>query len=143
FFSVVTAPWCQTTGLACVPSELVRATEFVRFTGEYAEANGAAISGAWWSPLFVTLLIYGVLPRLLVATFFSRRVTRRDADLGERHIELRRRLLRGVTVTKQRAADVPDGASPAPSVPTVAWDSQPANTPCWVVSWRGAEVETD
>lgn len=142
FFAVSTAPWCQTTGWACVSSELVRATEFVRFTGQYAEPNGAALSGAWWSPLFLTLLAYGVLPRLAVALFFARRVARYDRELGERHIELRRRLVKGVSVNRQRAPGIPDGAAPAPELLTAAGDvSSVTQGPCWLIGWRGAELE--
>lgn len=144
WFAVVTAPWCQTLGVGCVSAQLVRATEFVPFTGSYVSVDGPAMSGAWWLPLCLSLFVYGVGPRLAVAVYFSRRLTRLDAALGDSHIELRRRLMRGLSLATTRRGHGPDAAPTAPprvAAPRAAATSSAAD--CWFIAWRGAQLDPD
>lgn len=140
FFALVTAPWCVPLEVGCVSSELVRATQFSRFTGEYALPHGAGSSGAWWPVLFGCLLFYGVLPRLVLALGLRGWAAHRSARSSERVLELRRRLRAQVEVVASRAHPEADGAEVAPDVAR----TQPAERPpaaCWVIRWRGAVLE--
>jgi uncharacterized protein DUF2868 len=142
-FRVVTAPWCATLDLGCVTPELVRATQFSRFTGQYALPAGAALSGAWWPALLACLLLYGVLPRLVFALGLGAFVRSRAAHASERVLELRGRLLGGVDVISARLHPQPDGADPAPEVLERRLPEQQTLQPCWVIRWRGAAVDGD
>jgi len=135
-FRVATAPWCSTLGVGCISPELVRATQFSRFTGQYASPQGAAMSGAWWPALLGCLVCYGVLPRLSFSLGLRALVWRRSARLGERVHELRSRF-GGVTVRVSEPHTAPAVAAPAP-----ARAAAPAGRelPCWVIGWRGAAL---
>lgn len=138
-FRAATAPWCATLGVGCVTPELVRATQFSRFTGEFAAPDGALGSGAWWPALFGCLLAYGVLPRLGFALGLSGVVARRSRRLSERVLDLRARLRAGLEL--DMAAPAPAaGARPAPAV--VKQQASPGAGPseCWLIRWRGAEL---
>lgn len=139
-FRVLTAPWCATTGVACVSLELVRETEFVRFTGQYASPEGAAVSGQWWGVLFLSLLVYGVLPRLVFALSVGRMLRHHSSKFSGRILELRRRLYRGVSVDAIRSSRQSDGASPSPEMARGTADTAETGTPCWLVFWRGATL---
>jgi len=138
-FRVAAAPWCNSFGVGCVGPELVQATRFSRFTGEYALPHGGVVSGAWWPALLGCLLCYGVLPRLLLSLGLSALVRRRSARLVERVLELRARL-QGVMVRVSPAGPDPGGMGPpAPLGPAPA--PSPHTLPCWVIGWRGAALE--
>jgi hypothetical protein len=143
-FGVITAPWCAALDTGCVSPELVAATQFSRFTGQYASPQGAAISGAWWPALALCLVVYGVLPRLLFALGLSVFVHRRAAHLSERVLELRGRLRAGVdVVTSPARSGVAKGADPAAdSAPPRPRLGHPPRE-CWVIRWRGAALEDD
>jgi Protein of unknown function (DUF2868) len=136
-FRALTAPWCSGLSLGCVSPELVRATQFSHFTGQYASPDGAARSGAWWPALLLCLLCYGVLPRLLFTLGLRALVARRSARLSERVLELRGRLRGGVDVIATRTHAEPDGAAPAPGVNERQLAAGPARR-AWVICWRGA-----
>lgn len=140
-FRGVTAPWCLTLDVGCVSPELVQATQFSRFDGHYALPGGAALSGAWWPALLFCLLVYGVLPRLAFALGLRGFVAQRSARLSERVLELRGRLRGGVDVVARRGQPAPDGAEPAPPLlaPPPTQLSQPGS--CWLIRWRGAELD--
>src|SRR5690606_34966318 len=88
FARALSAPWCGGLGVGCVSPELVRATQFSRFSGEYAAPDGALLSGAWWPALLGGLLVYGVLPRLVFGLTVAGAVARRSRRLSERVLEL-------------------------------------------------------
>ncbi|HTV19994.1 MAG TPA: DUF2868 domain-containing protein [Polyangiaceae bacterium] len=137
-FGALTAPWCRGLGVACVSPELVQATQFSRFTGQYAAPDGALVSGAWWAPLCVALLVYGVVPRLLLGLGIGRVVAQRATRLSERVLELRGRLRAGTEVVASPAAAIV-GVDPAPPlVERVAAGLSVRE--CWVIRWRGAPV---
>lgn len=138
-FGVAAAPWCGTLGLGCVSPELVRATQFSRFTEHYSLPEGAALSGAWWPALLGCLLFYGVLPRLSFSLGLRALVWRRSARLAERVPELRARLL-GLTVRVSGTPWQPEALQPEPLGSAHA--SPPAATalPCWLIAWRGAAL---
>jgi len=138
-FRVLTAPWCEVLGSGCVGRELVEATQFSRFTGGYAQPHGAAASGAWWTALLGCLLAYGVLPRLVFASLLSQLVRRRSARLGERVLDLRGRL-HGVTVRVSQRHPEPNGVAPAAAQAPAA-TAAPVELACWVIGWRGAQLE--
>jgi hypothetical protein len=127
--------------MGCVSPELVRATQYSRFGGQYALAEGAAMSGAWWPALLFCLLFYGVLPRLLFSLGLWMIVRRRAARLSERVLELRGRLRAGVEVIASRTHPEPDGAEPAPHV--IEQPARHGATPltCWLLRWRGAALD--
>jgi hypothetical protein len=140
-FRALSAPWCLTFHVGCVSPELVRATQFSHFSGQYAWPEGARLSGAWWPALASCLIVYGVLPRLLFALGLSALVGRRAARLSERVLELRGRLRAGVDVISGPARSEPDGAPAAPIVGERL--AAPARAPraCWLIFWRGAVLE--
>ena len=142
FARVLTAPWCDTLGVGCVRPELVRVTQFSRFTGEYAAPAGALASGAWWPALCACLLAYGVLPRLLFGLGVASVVARRSARLSERVLELRGRLRAGTEVVVSPAPAPTDRIAaaplPAPRAPVVGL----ASRECWWIGWRGAKLDT-
>ncbi len=142
-FRVLTAPWCPALDVGCVTPELVRATRFSRFTGQYSLPEGAGLSGAWWPALVLCLLAYGVLPRLVFALGLSAFAQRRAAHASERVLELRGRLLGGVEVISGRLHPQPDGADPAPDVSERPLPEGRALQACWVIRWRGATVDGD
>jgi hypothetical protein len=142
-FRTVTAPWCLTLDVGCVSPELVRATQFSRFTGRYALPGGAAMSGAWWTALLFCLLAYGVLPRLGFALGLRAFVARRSARLSERVIELRGRLRQGVNVIARAGHPEPDGAPLAPPLLERPLPKLPKQAACWLIRWRGAELGDD
>ena len=142
FFGVIAAPWCVILEVGCVSPELVRATQFSRFTGEYALPHGAAWSGAWWPVLLGCLLFYGVLPRLSFALVLRGWAAHRSARASERVLELRRRLRAQVDVSASRTHPEADGAEPAPDVLGGQLPPrQPSSAACWVIRWRGAALE--
>lgn len=140
FFGVVTAPFCVPFDVGCTSAELVRATQFSRFSGQYALPHGGAVSGGWWPVLALTLLVYGVLPRLVFALGSAAVVSRRAAHLSERVLELRSRLSAGVDVIPRRSHPQPDGAEPAREGGERELEPQRRERPCWVIRWRGAEL---
>jgi hypothetical protein len=142
-FRTVTAPWCMTLDVGCVTPELVRATQFSRFTGRYALPEGAAMSGAWWTALLFCLLAYGTLPRLGFALGLRAFVAQRSARLSERVLELRGRLRQGVNVIAHPAHPEPDGALPAPPLLQRPPPGLPKAGTCWLIRWRGAELGDD
>jgi hypothetical protein len=134
---VVAAPWCDTLGVGCVSPELVAATQFSRFTGQYAAPQGALVSGAWWPVLLGSLVVYGVLPRLLFSLALGALVWRRSRGLAERVLELRGRVY-GVTVGTSRNEPAAASSTPAPLAPV----RDPARSAsCWVLRWRGATLD--
>ena len=135
---VIAAPWCGTLGVGCVSAELVAATQFSRFTGQYASPQGAAVSGAWWPLLLGSLRVYGVLPRLSFSLALKALVWRRSAALAERVLELRGRVY-GVTVGASRFESELVSPAPAGLAPARARDAR--HLPCWVIRWRGATLE--
>lgn len=142
FFGAVTWPWCAPFDIGCVSVELVRVTQFSRFSGEYLLPEGARVSGAWWPALLACLLVYGVLPRLLLSLGTRAVVARRSACLSERVLELRGRLRAGVNVVPTRSHPEPDGAQAAPpALEPPARTHLPEARPCWVIRWRGAELD--
>lgn len=141
FFGVVTAPWCLLLEVGCVSPELVRATQFSRFTGEYALPQGAASSGAWWPVLLGCLLFYGVLPRLSFALALRGWAAHRSARSSERVLELRGRLRAQVGVVARRTHPEADGAEPAPHALERQLTERRPSAACWVIRWRGAELE--
>lgn len=136
-FHGVTVPWCAAFDVGCVGAELVRATQFSRFTGQYALPQGAALSGAWWPALLLCLLVYGVLPRLGLALGLNLFVARRAARASERVLELRGRLRGGVEVRIGRSeADQAEAVShPLPELA-----ARRERRACWVIRWRGAQL---
>jgi hypothetical protein len=138
-FAVVAAPWCATLGHGCVSPELVRATQFSRFTDQYALPEGVWLSGAWWPALLGCLLLYGVLPRLSFALGLRALVWRRSARLLERVPELRGRLL-GWTVQVSGTPWQPEALEPAPPGASLAPPAPASALPCWVIAWRGAAL---
>ncbi|MEO8183434.1 MAG: DUF2868 domain-containing protein [Deltaproteobacteria bacterium] len=141
-FGVLTAPWCAALDTGCVSPELVAATQFSRFTGQYASPQGAALSGAWWPALVLCLLVYGVLPRLLFSLGLALSVRHRAARLSERVLELRGRLRAGVdVVTSPARSDVPEGAEPLPDLAPPRPRPGQGSEPCWVIRWRGAALD--
>jgi uncharacterized protein DUF2868 len=140
-FRVVSAPWCVPLNEGCVSPELVRATQFSRFDGQYAEPLGAALSGAWWPVLLGCLLVYGVLPRLTFALGLRGLAAHRSRRASERVLELRQRLRAQIEVSASRTHAQPDGAEPAPQVQARSIEASPVARPCWVIRWRGAALE--
>lgn len=141
FFRAATAPWCAPLGLGCVTPELVRATQFSRFTGEYAAAGAALGSGAWWPALFGCLLVYGVLPRLGFALALRGVVARRSRRLSERVLDLRARLHAALEAGATAAVPPAAGAQRAPAVQEQLAPRGPGQSECWLLRWRGAALE--
>jgi hypothetical protein len=139
-FGALSTPWCRALDVGCVSAELVRATQFSRFTGQYVLPQGVALSGAWWPALLFCLLVYGVLPRLAFSLALSAFVERRATHLSERVLELRGRLRAGVDVLASRTGPRPDGAEPAPAPRAPAADLALTRT-CWLIRWRGAALD--
>ena len=138
-FRGIAAPWCATLGHGCVSPELVRATQFSRFTEQYSLPEGGALSGAWWPALLGCLLFYGVLPRLSFALGLRALVWRRSARLAERVPELRARLL-GLTVRVSGAPWQPEAPEPEPFGPARASPQGDSALSCGVIAWRGAKL---
>jgi Protein of unknown function (DUF2868) len=142
-FRAATAPWCAGLGVGCVGPELVRATQFSRFSGEYAAPDGALLSGAWWPALLSCLLAYGVLPRALFGLAVGGMVARRSARLSERVLELRGRLSLGTEVIASAALPNEAGPEPAQALAPRAPAAGPGLRECWVIGWRGALIGAD
>jgi hypothetical protein len=138
-FRVAVAPWCATLARGCVSPELVRATQFSRFTEQYSLPEGAVLSGAWWPALLGCLLLYGVLPRLSFSLALRALVWRRSARLAERVPELRARLL-GLTVRVSGTPWQPEALQPAPLGAVQPSPRAASALPCWLIAWRGAAL---
>jgi hypothetical protein len=138
-FGLAAAPWCATLGQGCVSQELVRATQFSRFTEQYSAPEGASLSGAWWPALLGCLLLYGVLPRLSFSLGLRALVWRRSARIAERVPELRARLL-GLTVRVSGTPWQPEALQPAARGPAPAAPRAAGALACWVIAWRGAAL---
>jgi hypothetical protein len=138
-FRIATAPWCDTLGLGCVSEELVRATQFSRFTEQYSLPQGAALSGAWWPGLLGCLLLYGVLPRLAFSLGLRALLSWRSARLVQRIPELRGRLF-GPSVRVSGTPWEPEAAGPQALEATRAARPSASVLPCWVIRWRGAAL---
>jgi hypothetical protein len=139
-FRGLTAPWCAGLGVGCVSPELVRATQFSRFSGLYAAPDGALVSGAWWPALFGCLLAYGVLPRLVFSLAVAGRVARRSTRLSERVLELRGRLSVGTEVIASPAPSSAAATQPAPPLLERVPVAGLGLGECWVIAWRGAQL---
>jgi hypothetical protein len=142
-FRGIAAPWCVALDKGCVSAELVRATQFSRFTGQYALPEGASLSGAWWPALGFCLVVYGVLPRLLFALGLGAFVRRRASHLSERVLELRGRLRAGVDVISSPTRSGADLAPPAPDASEIGPAPDLGARACWVIHWRGAVLDQD
>lgn len=82
--TALSVPWASWLEGATVSPELVRATQYSRLEGDYvtaAEGAGRALSmyGHWWRFLVVSIITYGLLPRLILL-LHSKGMLRRTLD---------------------------------------------------------------
>jgi hypothetical protein len=68
--ATLSSPWASWLDEATVSAELVRSTQYSRLEGNYvqaAEGAGRALSlyGQWWRFLVVSIVAYGLLPRVV------------------------------------------------------------------------------
>ena len=72
FCEILAWPWHAWVPEAIPSEELVRSTRYFRLEGTYVNAPSglrvqeAALAGGWWPFLLMSMLVYGLLPRLLL-----------------------------------------------------------------------------
>ncbi|TVQ67318.1 MAG: DUF2868 domain-containing protein [Balneolaceae bacterium] len=63
----ISAPWRDLVPAAVVDAETVEATRFYRADGADGSDFRASASGRWWPFIFMSMMVYGFLPRLLAS----------------------------------------------------------------------------
>ena len=97
--AALSAPWASWLADATVSMELVRATQYSRFEGDYVQAaegagHALAMYGHWWRFLVASIVTYGLLPRLVLLGFGQWLVTRTMARLPPETPEVKRLWMR-------------------------------------------------
>jgi hypothetical protein len=130
-------PWKSWLAAAVPSAELVEATRYYR--AESLTVVNAAALGRWWSFLFMCLLTYGLVPRLVLLGFATWRL-QRAAHRTLLHLpgvaELRYRLNREAVETR---AEDPDSSAPAAELPDNA-DPMPLHGTGVVILWGGLHL---
>lgn len=78
-------PWSDWLPAAVPDQGLVEASRFYRLEDSNVDAERAAALGRWWPFVLITILVYGLFPRVLFAVFSQwqvRRATRRLLEEG-------------------------------------------------------------
>ena len=108
-------------------------------------ATAGAVGAGWWPFLFASMLVYGLIPRLLLDALSSWRVRRAVHDVALQHPdsqELLRRMQRPVVDTGARlqpagASPAPEPLAPEPEAPTVPGGRG------FICKWAGIRLTDD
>ena len=138
--SWISTPWAAAFPGAVPSLDLADRTQYLPFAKAYAgpgaPAELALLSRAWWPFLLLSVVVYGLLPRLVLLVVARLRLRREEATAFERGGDYRLLLdrLRGAVLTSQedpatarpndpRDAAAPDGPEPAFAAPraVVLW----------------------
>ena len=100
--AALSAPWASWLEGATVSAELVRATQYSRLEGDYvtaADGAGRALSmyGHWWRFLVVSIITYGLLPRLILLVHSNGMLRRALDRMPPETPEVQRLLMRLTT----------------------------------------------
>lgn len=75
--ATLATPWAWAWPAAVPSAELIEATQYSRFDNAYRAASGSGVSsGGWWAFLMMSVVTYGLLPRLVLSLFAGRAVRR-------------------------------------------------------------------
>lgn len=144
---VIAMPWAWAMPDATLTLEEVKATRYSSldptFIERFSAQRGAGVWAAWWPFLLASLIVYGLLPRLVLAVVSSWRLRRVMAGMPPEHaavLELRERLRRPHIDT--RAMQEEHAGDAAHSAATVM--EQPVDARQVVVlAWSGVEGTDD
>ncbi len=87
-FSVISWPWAIVLPVAVPDIVLVEASRWYRLEDSGVAASRAAALGRWWPFVMMTVLVYGLLPRLLLGWVAARAVSRATDRLLEEGPEI-------------------------------------------------------
>jgi len=137
---VVAAPWSWLVPSAVPSAELVAASQYWRFSGDYrGGASDVVLVGEWWPFLVACLVVYGLGVRLVLLTAATIRTRWALAHLPLDTPDVEQ-IVRGLRHAAVRTgATGPEG----PPAPNGGGALAPARTPvpagpCALVAWRDA-----
>jgi hypothetical protein len=120
---IASAPWSAVAPAATLSDGDIEATRYWSYEQDYIQGSAdAGNKDAWkkWSSfLLASLLVYGLLPRLLTLTFSAWRVRREVATVKLGHVgfeRLRERLCRPFVVTRSPERDAYDDGEHGASI---------------------------
>jgi len=133
----ISAPWRDLVPAAVVDAETVEATRFYR-----ADRSDfpAAASGRWWPFVFMSMMVYGFLPRLPAFLFFHWRFRKTvdtavvTSDSGREVLGLMEESLVSVSSDDRNRAVVAAASDMEPPVTT--------SGKCVVLTWGFGEIDT-
>ncbi len=158
---IIALPWAWLVPEATLTLEDVEATRYssldATFIEQFRSRQAAGVWAAWWPFLLASLIVYGLLPRLVLATVSSWRLSHMLRAMPPMHgavIELRERLrrpridTRGVGTEKTSPSSTANESRMvepvhAESVLVMAWSGVTADEPTlrqWVASRLGGNV---
>ncbi|HEX7898082.1 MAG TPA: DUF2868 domain-containing protein [Planctomycetota bacterium] len=117
----ISTPWAAACPGAVPSADLVTRSEYLRFAEAYAgpgsPAEVALLSRRWWPFLVLSVLVYGLLPRLVLLVVARCRQRREESTAFERGGDYRLLLdrLRGAVLSSQE-----DPATARPNEPRIA-----------------------
>lgn len=114
-------PWAALLPAASPDTALVEASRFYRLAGVEA-GDRAAVLGGWWPFVLMTIIVWGLLPRLLMLGFAQWRLAVATRSLLREHSEVTALLDRLATPAAAHAGEAEDGAA------TVAASVAPARS---------------
>jgi hypothetical protein len=141
--SVLAAPWSWALPDALPTLDVVHATRYFRLGGSFARAAPAETLGQWWPFLVMSLLCYGLAPRLGLAVVASAKLRMARGALRLDHGDIVSLLERLASPLVRTHAPVPELGPldvPAPQ-PQPASGPAPASGGAAVVIWGGVPIE--
>ncbi len=87
WFAAIALPWVNVWREAVPDLALVEVSRFYRLEGDMLEARAARL-GEWWPFVFMTLLVWGLLPRLLMLAWCRWRLNAATEVLLREHSEV-------------------------------------------------------
>lgn len=135
---VLSAPWAGVVPAAAPDAALVEGSRYFRLDDARIDARAVQHLGAWWPFVFMTILVYGALPRLLLLAFAAwrlRRATRRllldDPEVTALLDRMQSPLLTLEGSADEEVVEAPGHVLPAPR-------DLPAGEGLMLVTWNAA-----
>lgn len=130
-------PWSGWLPAAVPDAELVEASRFYRLEASTRSGSQAALLGRWWPFVLMTILVYGLVPRLLLLRFANWRAGRSVRILLEEGPEITALLDRMSTPTVDFEGSV-ESAPPKPADETPGVSGLDIDRQTAIVVWNQA-----
>ena len=141
---IIAIPWSSLFPDAVPSLELVEASRYFRLNAEYLQSpaytNLPQIVAGWWKFLILSLIFYGLMPRIIIFSFAKLKLRRvliklplKSADFESLYDRLTRPLVENQAIKRQEPISEP---VPADSKPTLHFK----NKSCIVIKWADFEL---